>query len=200
MHAFSSFSTQHVLSSPASIFPYKYLYFPPFFPSKAFKILSIFFIKFIPCSSYVHKHPYPQDMKSMKTCFVLAVLMALAITLISATTSEEEAATSLRGTSGFLPRKSQKYNPRPVIVKTCDKYPSVCLAKGSAGPHCCQKKCVNLTTDRLNCGRCGKKCNYSKICCQGKCVSPMSNEKHCGRCGNKCKKGSSCVYGMCSYA
>ncbi|XP_059440566.1 stigma-specific STIG1-like protein 1 [Corylus avellana] len=143
-------------------------------------------------------------MMSLKTFFVLAILMASAITLIPATPSQEEeeeekeaSATSLRGTSRFLAQRSQK---SVRVVKTCDKYPSVCLAKGSAGPHCCQKKCVNLTADRLNCGRCGKKCSYSKICCQGKCVSPMSNEMHCGSCGNKCKKGSTCVYGMCSYA
>ncbi|XP_062162835.1 stigma-specific STIG1-like protein 3 [Alnus glutinosa] len=144
-------------------------------------------------------------MKSLKTFFVLAILMASAIfTLVSATPSEEELflmaetqekeATSLRGTSRFLAQKDSR------AVKTCDKYPLVCDAKGSVVPHCCQKKCVNVTTDRLNCGSCGKKCSYSKICCQGKCVSPMSNEKHCGSCGNNCKKGGFCAYGMCSYA
>ncbi|KOM33657.1 hypothetical protein LR48_Vigan01g321300 [Vigna angularis] len=86
------------------------------------------------------------------------------------------------------------------VVVTCDKYPNVCDIKGSAGSDCCMKKCVNLSTDGSNCGKCGKKCSYGKICCQGKCVNPKSNQKHCGKCGNKCNAESSCIYGMCSYA
>ncbi|KAI3419275.1 uncharacterized protein J3R85_013271 [Psidium guajava] len=90
-------------------------------------------------------------------------------------------------------------------VPTCNKYPRICRAKGSPGPDCCKKKCVNVSTDRLNCGMCGHKCKYSEICCKGHCVNPMSDKKHCGGCNNECKRkkgssSSSCVYGMCSYA
>ncbi|KAK4588416.1 hypothetical protein RGQ29_019417 [Quercus rubra] len=142
-------------------------------------------------------------MKSLMLFFVLVNLMALFITL-SATTSnneqflneddETQEAISLRGTSRFLAQKNAR------VVMTCDKYPRVCRAKGSPGRDCCKKKCVNMLTDRLNCGKCGKKCKYSEICCKGECVNPWSNKKHCGSCGNKCKKGNACVYGMCSYA
>uniref|UniRef100_A0A2N9H9F6 Stigma-specific STIG1-like protein 1 n=1 Tax=Fagus sylvatica TaxID=28930 RepID=A0A2N9H9F6_FAGSY len=154
-------------------------------------------------------------MKSLKIFFILVNLMAMIITL-SATTSKEETflneedditseisdlplaetqeQTSLRGTSRFLAAKKAR------VFMTCDKYPRICRVKGSPGRDCCKKKCVNVSTDRLNCGKCGKKCKYSEICCKGNCVNPMSNKKHCGSCVNKCKKGSSCVYGMCSYA
>ncbi|KAK4588421.1 hypothetical protein RGQ29_019422 [Quercus rubra] len=142
-------------------------------------------------------------MKSLMLFFVLVNLIALFITL-SATTSnneqflneddETQEAISLRGTSRFLAQKNAR------VVMTCDKYPRVCRAKGSPGRDCCKKKCVNVLTDRLNCGKCGKKCKYSEICCKGECVNPRSNKKHCGSCGNKCKKGNVCVYGMCSYA
>ncbi|KAL4628320.1 hypothetical protein ACB092_05G229000 [Castanea dentata] len=142
-------------------------------------------------------------MKSLKLFFVLVNLIALFITL-SATISnneqflDEEDETqepiSLRGTSRFLAQKNAR------VVMTCDKYPRVCHAKGSPGRDCCKKKCVNVLTDRLNCGKCGKKCKYSEICCKGECVNSRSNKKHCGSCGNKCKKGNVCVYGMCSYA
>nr|KYP62738.1 hypothetical protein KK1_017286 [Cajanus cajan] len=132
-------------------------------------------------------------MKSFTTFFLLAMLMALAITL-SATTSETEEPKSLRGRSRFLSQNGR-------VALTCDKNPKICLIKGSAGPDCCcTKKCVNFSTDRLNCGRCGKKCSFGKICCEGKCVNPKTNEKHCGKCGNKCNAKGSCVYGMCSYA
>lgn len=83
---------------------------------------------------------------------------------------------------------------------TCNNYPRMCRVKGSPGPDCCKKKCVNVSTDRLNCGKCGLKCKYYETCCKGKCVNPFSNKKHCGGCNNKCKNGSSCMYGMCSYA
>ncbi|XP_034698775.1 stigma-specific STIG1-like protein 1 [Vitis riparia] len=106
---------------------------------------------------------------------------------------ESEQPISLRGTSRFLTEAAR-------IKVTCDKYPTVCRAKGSAGKYCCKKKCVNVRTDRLNCGACGKKCRYSEICCKGECVNPSSDRRNCGGCGKKCKKGSLCVHGMCSYS
>ena len=105
----------------------------------------------------------------------------------------EETTSSLRGANRFLAQKIR-------AVMTCDKYPRACRAKGSPGPDCCKKKCVNVTIDRLNCGMCGKKCKYPEICCNGQCVNAMSNKKNCGGCSNRCKKGSKCQYGMCSYA
>ncbi|PON91273.1 Stigma-specific protein [Trema orientale] len=98
--------------------------------------------------------------------------------------------TSLRGMSRFLAQQSL----------TCDKFPRVCGLKGSKGPDCCKKKCVNVKTDRLNCGMCGYKCKYTEICCKGKCVNSSFDRRHCGRCNNKCKKGQFCAYGMCDYA
>lgn len=83
---------------------------------------------------------------------------------------------------------------------TCNKFPRVCRLKGSAGPDCCKKKCVNVKKDRLNCGMCGHKCKYNEMCCNGKCVNASFDRKHCGGCQNKCNKGDVCVFGMCNYA
>ncbi|KAK8659199.1 hypothetical protein V6N13_029409 [Hibiscus sabdariffa] len=140
-------------------------------------------------------------MNFLKLFLVLAMVMALAAITISATTSktshlppaDRQMATSFRGAGRFLGQK-----PRPVF--TCDRRPEICKMRGSPGPFCCNKICVDVETDKFNCGKCGKKCSYSKICCEGKCVSPLSNHKHCGRCNHHCGKGKSCVYGMCSYA
>ncbi|XP_028755205.1 stigma-specific STIG1-like protein 1 [Neltuma alba] len=125
--------------------------------------------------------------KSMNILFLLfTILAASAITVSKA----EQQFNFGRGlTSRFL-----------AGITNCKINPKVCLVEGSAGPDCCNNKCVNLEIDSSNCGRCGKKCGHQKICCQGKCVNPMTNEKHCGKCGNKCDKTSSCLYGMCSYA
>ncbi|KAF8391573.1 hypothetical protein HHK36_023879 [Tetracentron sinense] len=153
-------------------------------------------------------------MKSFMISFIFAMVMTLVITLTATPTMEEphfevdkDTATDtsdlplpeslkpsyLRGTSRFLAQK-------PRVVMTCDKFPRVCGAKSSPGPDCCKKQCVNVMTDRSNCGMCGRKCKYSEMCCQGECVNPSSDKKHCGKCNNKCKKGSACLYGMCSYA
>ncbi|KAL7213576.1 hypothetical protein ACSBR2_016160 [Camellia fascicularis] len=56
---------------------------------------------------------------------------------------------SLRGLSRFLAQQKIPAN------YTCEKFPRVCGLKGSAGPDCCKKKCVNVKTHQLNCGMCG---------------------------------------------
>lgn len=124
----------------------------------------------------------------MKTLFLLAMLMALAVFV-----------SGISPGSGEPKGKINRFLSDRVVLK-CDKYPKVCHIKGSAGSDCCKNKCVNLSTDVSNCGKCGKKCSYGKICCEGKCVNPRTNEKHCGKCDNKCNSESSCIYGMCSYA
>ncbi|KAL4370377.1 hypothetical protein HN51_014870 [Arachis hypogaea] len=140
--------------------------------------------------------------KLLKTLFLVSMLiMALAITMPTRVESFEtndendEEPNSVRGTSRFLSQRSSK------ATLTCDRNPKVCYSiRGSGGPNCCNNKCVDFNTDELNCGKCGKKCGYSKICCEGKCINPKTNEKHCGKCGNKCNSKGSCVYGLCSYA
>ncbi|KAK4588424.1 hypothetical protein RGQ29_019425 [Quercus rubra] len=68
-------------------------------------------------------------------------------------------------------------------VRTCEVYPKLCHDKNRPGPNCYNKQCVNLMTNKLNCGKCGK-----------------NDERHCGQCNNKCSKRNSCEYGLCSYA
>ncbi|XP_043697092.1 stigma-specific STIG1-like protein 1 [Telopea speciosissima] len=109
---------------------------------------------------------------------------------------ESDEAASQQVISRFLAQET----PTGRCKLTCDKFPRICRAKGSGGRDCCKKKCVNVMTDRLNCGWCGNKCKYSEICCRGNCVNPMFNKNHCGRCHNRCKKGECCSYGLCNYA
>ncbi|KAI3456484.1 hypothetical protein Pfo_013147 [Paulownia fortunei] len=147
-------------------------------------------------------------MRCLKLIFLLAMVMALVICLLAESTEvmkplynddedfplpENPDPTSLRGVSRFLAEKTR-------VAMRCNKYPRICRVKGSPGPDCCKKRCVNVAKDRLNCGKCGNKCKFLEICCKGKCVNPFTNKKYCGGCNNKCKKGSKCMYGMCSYA
>nr|XP_011460809.1 PREDICTED: stigma-specific STIG1-like protein 3 [Fragaria vesca subsp. vesca] len=106
----------------------------------------------------------------------------------------QEASTSFRGVSRLLTQQNV------LASVTCDKLPRVCHLKKSPGSDCCNKKCVNVKTDRLNCGMCRYKCKYTELCCRGKCVNAMFDKRHCGGCNQKCKRGEFCVYGMCNYA
>ncbi|KAJ4748856.1 hypothetical protein LUZ62_083261 [Rhynchospora pubera] len=125
--------------------------------------------------------------------FVLAILLATSHALVL---DAEKAKTEPEiAQNRFL---AQYYNPRSAL--TCNKFPRVCHAKGSPGHDCCHKRCVNVKTDNLNCGECGKKCKFGWMCCSGKCVSVMYDRSNCGGCKRKCKKHSVCRYGMCSYA
>ncbi|GAB4826550.1 hypothetical protein Ancab_033444 [Ancistrocladus abbreviatus] len=166
-------------------------------------------------------------MKSSRAIIVLVVLMPLVLGTFSkaqannsvggdeeemfledneyvelAPQSQELPVPSTSGTmSRFLAQKYQKPSKHVTRGKmTCNNYPRMCHVKGSPGPDCCKKKCVNVKTDRDNCGMCGFKCYHQEICCKGRCVNPVHDKEHCGSCGNKCKKGSLCNYGMCSYA
>ncbi|KAK4259036.1 hypothetical protein QN277_005412 [Acacia crassicarpa] len=134
-------------------------------------------------------------MKSLKALFLLTLLVAALAIALSETTpiSEQES-------SSQLLRQRQHHQNHHRQAVTCNNYPRICRAAGSKGPDCCKKKCVNVSRDRNNCGKCGRKCKYSQICCKGKCVNPMVSNNHCGTCGNKCNNGDSCVFGICSYA
>ena len=155
-----------------------------------------------------HKHIHTMAMNSSKAMLTLLFLiMSIAISLsideshvnIKKDNANEHLLTEGEDPS-FTQRKGRFLAQQVKAVSTCDVYPKLCRRKNSSGPNCCNKQCVNLMTDKLNCGKCGKKCNYSEMCCQGDCVNPSSDERDCGRCNKKCSKGSSCEYGLCSYA
>ncbi|KAJ4725136.1 putative Stigma-specific Stig1 family protein [Melia azedarach] len=107
---------------------------------------------------------------------------------------------SLMGTSGRSLLQKRRNRHYRTLRLTCKKFPRICYFKGSPGHSCCKKKCVNLLKDRMNCGKCGKKCKYNQICCNGKCVNPSFNGRHCGACNNSCNNGEFCVFGLCNYA
>ncbi|KDP39165.1 hypothetical protein JCGZ_00922 [Jatropha curcas] len=144
-------------------------------------------------------------MKLLNIFLILVLVMAL-VWSITATPFQEqepddtdyEITKDFSSEHGFGRVLAQKKRKARQI--TCDKYPRICRAKGSPGPYCCKKKCVNVLSDRLNCGACGKKCKYNQICCNGKCVNPSFNRNHCGGCSNRCKNGGFCAFGLCNYA
>ncbi|XP_057247266.1 stigma-specific STIG1-like protein 1 [Beta vulgaris subsp. vulgaris] len=159
-------------------------------------------------------------MKNFNVLIVLTLLLALFITLSYAQPKNNdkkaakkgqdlETVDSYQGSSRFLNSKKHHYYMNPYKSRggynarahlTCDRFPRVCRVKGSPGPDCCWKKCVNVKSDKLNCGMCGRRCRYPETCCNGRCVHTWYDRKNCGGCHNRCKRGSFCYRGMCSYA
>ncbi|XP_009132403.1 stigma-specific STIG1-like protein 2 [Brassica rapa] len=83
----------------------------------------------------------------------------------------------------------------------CNKDSEICSSTAANSTMtCCNKKCIDLSTDRQNCGACKKICKYGEICCGGQCVSWRYDPRHCGKCNNRCKPFASCYAGLCEYA
>ena len=84
----------------------------------------------------------------------------------------------------------------------------------------CNGSCVNVFSDRKNCGVCGRACKADETClnarcgpacmnngtslCGDSCVDLKSDADNCGSCGTECKsflpnaKGSECADGTCA--
>lgn len=99
---------------------------------------------------------------------------------------------------------------------SCDAGKS-CVS-GSCLPLCtstqtrCASACVELQSDKTNCGRCGEVCREGETCqkgtcllvcssgktlCDGGCVDTQTHRQHCGMCQKSCAPGESCVAGQC---
>lgn len=97
---------------------------------------------------------------------------------------------------------------RQVQVRRPQRTPVVCASRpGEAPPSRCGSYCVDLMTDRANCGECGRNCGVDDngvplSCCQGRCVNTTTDRRNCGLCGRNCGVDDSgrpvaCVGGRC---
>lgn len=131
---------------------------------------------------------------------LLIVLFAysLLVTPLSASIFDDKTTTldvNLSDTNPHTSPRTQLLALNPFYQ--CKLYPKVCRSRGSVNPDCCNNKCVNVDTDCLNCGFCGKKCASNEICCKGKCVNVLTSRNNCGYCGMKCKYNETCCKGKC---
>ncbi|KAF3453418.1 hypothetical protein FNV43_RR03858 [Rhamnella rubrinervis] len=155
----------------------------------------------------------------VKIMLIMAMTMALSITLtmrIIVNQQEEEEppifmsskelhATNKEDKVLVLPSKrvsrflKEEKNPR--AADHCHKDNEICyLIDGAKNTTCCNNKCMDLSTDKNNCGACKKKCKYTETCCRGECVNIAYDKRHCGECNHRCHTGEYCVFGMCGYA
>jgi hypothetical protein len=79
------------------------------------------------------------------------------------------------------------------------------------GQIACNNACINGTTDRNNCGRCGNVCPGTIPCAGGMCVCPtgqtncnnacvnvQTDRTNCGACGTACPGMVPCTAGVCA--
>ena len=91
---------------------------------------------------------------------------------------------------------------RLAVAANCTNNQNICntVATFGANATCCASTgaCVQLDTDKNNCGFCMYRCAAALGCCNGSCVSLMTDISNCGTCGTTCKS-SLCSNGLCGY-
>lgn len=60
---------------------------------------------------------------------------------------------------------------------------------------CCNGVCIDTTNDSANCGSCGMACTGGNTCCSSACVDTKSDKSNCGACGSTCN--GTCTNGKC---
>lgn len=91
---------------------------------------------------------------------------------------------------------------RLAVAANCTSNPNICASIVTYGANatCCASTgaCVQLQSDRTNCGFCMYNFAAALGCCNGVCVSTMTDNLNCGTCGTTCKN-SLCTNGLCGY-
>ncbi|CAM6097330.1 unnamed protein product [Calypogeia fissa] len=158
-------------------------------------------------------------------CFVFAISLTMTT---SVTADNPESMYTSRATSAFVRRNlearksgmtpaSRSYSHmmmssgstvsgrvrRLAGSANCTSNPIICNDAQTYGPNatCCASTgtCVQLQSDKNNCGFCMYVCASVLGCCDGVCTSVMTDNQNCGTCGTVCSN-SLCTNGLCGYA
>jgi len=86
-----------------------------------------------------------------------------------------------------------------------------CSVTCGSGLAKCNNSCVDLLTDKTNCGFCAQNCAGNLICSNGDCACPAgttdcggvcadlaTSAANCGSCGTSCAAGQQCVSSVCN--
>ena len=137
--------------------------------------------------------------------FMMTISMALTVLLTMNHPSFYEKSGSAQKDGDLLVMPLKRVNrflgeeKNPRAADHCHKDNQVCNLQGTNST-CCNNKCMDLSTDKNNCGACKNKCKYTETCCRGECVDVTYDKRHCGECNNACSPGGYCIYALCDYA
>lgn len=132
-------------------------------------------------------------------CLALVTLLMFLLIHIGGDSTPNALPQNATGVSSqFSPWLKKVAKQRPF---GCRGRPWVC-SQGEFPPRtlCCRNRCVNVTSDKNNCGLCGIRCPFNWQCCRGLCRDTNFSIFNCGKCGNRCPFGQFCFFGMCGYA
>ncbi|KAJ7960810.1 Stigma-specific Stig1 family protein [Quillaja saponaria] len=163
-------------------------------------------------------------MELIKIIFMIAITMALSITITMKSISQEVVEDPVlvqyaipkeksknnnnnisllpsNRVTRFLAEENINSKPRnPNAADHCHKDNEICNLLEGKNSTCCNNKCMDLSTDNHNCGACKRKCKFTQQCCRGECVQWSYDKRHCGACNHRCNPNEYCVYGLCNYA
>lgn len=151
----------------------------------------------------------------MMTFRLVAVLCVVATVVGCATgdvadvpTARRDVPTSRDATAvGDVPSVTEVDVPAGIDVPNAVTDSGVCAPGLRACPGA---GCVDIQSNRANCGGCDIDCGPSRLCqngmctcgmgttmCGGVCANTQSDGMNCGRCGNACPMNQMCVAGAC---
>ncbi|KAI9070725.1 hypothetical protein K1719_047312 [Acacia pycnantha] len=125
------------------------------------------------------------------------LLILFLLLSIKIDTTYENATSTVSSSSPWLKKVENRW-PRP---SGCWNRPWMC-SRGEFPPRnlCCRNRCVDVTSDRNNCGFCGVRCLFNMQCCARLCTNTNIDPFNCGSCGHVCPFPNLCVFGLCGYA
>ncbi|XP_027368589.1 stigma-specific STIG1-like protein 1 [Abrus precatorius] len=129
---------------------------------------------------------------------LVTLLMLLLLIKVEGNSTPKEDYENVTNVASSSP-KLMKQDKNQAIVG-CRNTPWIC-SQGEFPPRslCCGDLCVDITTDRNNCGLCGIRCPYNWLCCNRLCRNTNLNPFNCGSCGRICPIGRFCIFGFCAY-
>ncbi|TKY57317.1 GRIM REAPER [Spatholobus suberectus] len=134
------------------------------------------------------------SLTAQSVALVTMLLLLLVIKIEGNSTPKEVHENGTSASSSSLMKKDENQ------IIGCAGMPLIC-SRGEFPPRsiCCGDHCVDVTTDRDNCGLCGFRCPLNRQCCNRFCTNTNLNIFNCGRCGRVCPVGRLCIFGLCAY-